>query len=618
MQNFLRTTLATLLGLTIFSGLSLFALIGLVSLTSQKTSPRVRDKSILVFDLSLDIQDQQPTPRPNELLARSLRGNPVDENTIGLRTVLNTLEEAANDERIVALYLRGGPLGTPTGLANLREVREALVTFRKSGKSIVAYDVDWEEQEYYLGSVADTIAINPFGTLVMNGFNLETVFIAGALEKYGVQVQVTRVGKYKAAVEPFTRAESSPASREQNQKLINDLWAELLQPISKSRKLSVSQLQAIADQNGIMIADEALKAKLIDQLASRQAIADRLRKLADPEGASVDHDRGTGDGDDEKDFPQISLRAYSQAIADPAQQLTGVGDNRIAVLYANGEITNGTGSTGEIGGDSLAAELRKLRRDDGIKAIVLRVNSPGGSATASEVIQQEVIATQKVKPVIVSMGNVAASGGYWISTYSDRILAEPNTITGSIGVFGLLPNIKTLGNRQGITWDGVKTARYADLYTLSRPKTPQELAINQRLVDWTYEQFLTKVAESRDLPKEKVAEIAQGRVWSGKEARRLGLVDEIGGLDRAIEVAAQRAQLGDDWQVEEYPQVDNFRFQLIQRLIWQPGITAPGSGFSIDPMQQELRSLYQNLTLLQTLDDPRGIYLRLPVNLKIE
>jgi protease-4 len=285
------------------------------------------------------------------------------------------------------------------------------------------------------------------------------------------------------------------------------------------------------------------------------------------------------------------------------------------VLYAEGEIVNGQGGVQQVGGDSFARQLRQLRQDEDVKAVVLRINSPGGSVVGSDVIQREVRLTREKKPVIVSMGDYAASGGYWIATSADRIFAEPNTITGSIGVFGLQFNVQKLANNNGISWDVVKTARYADSTTVSRPKSPQELAIAQKSVNQIYNQFLNKVAESRKLPKQKVAQIAQGRVWSGQDAKQLGLVDELGGMEEAIDYAAKQAKLGKDWELQEYPKVRSLEQRILQKL------TSDNSARTEQlpvPLKAEFLKLQTDLSILQSMNDPRGIYARLPFNWRLD
>ncbi len=599
MPNFLKSTLATLLGLLIFCGLGIGGLLVLIVVGLRDTSPQVKDKSILVLDLSLSIQDVDPSRPPSEALSQSLQGDSRNSNIIRLRTVLKALDQASRDPRIVGLYLRGNTSPGITGFANLLETRQAIERFRASGKPIVAYDTDWSEREYYLGSLATKLFINPLGTLTIDGLSSETTFFTGTLQKYGVDIQVTRVGKYKSAVEPFLLTKSSPESREQEQLLLTDLWTEWLTTVGKYRKLPTKDLQAVADNQGVLLPKETLQQKLVDQIALPAEVANELKQIS-------------GTDAKKESSPQIDVRSYARAIDGDADRAKS-SRNRVAVLYAQGEIRSGKSTAGSIGSDSVVRQLRKLRQDKAVKAIVLRINSPGGSVTASELIQEEVVQARKAKPVIVSMGNVAASGGYWIATYADQIYAEPTTITGSIGVFGLLPNIQKLANSQGITWDTVKTAKYADMNTISRPLTPSELAVNQKLVDWIYGEFLNKVAESRKLPKAKVAEIAQGRVWSGVAAKKLGLVDEMGGLEQAIAAAAKRANLGDNWQVDEYPATRSLSEQLF-RNDNDPDAQLPIT----DPLTAEYQQIQQIFTIIQSLDDPRSIYARLPFTLEIK
>ncbi|KAM3114797.1 signal peptide peptidase SppA [Phormidesmis sp. 146-33] len=599
MRDFLKHTFATLLGILIFMGLSFGGLLLLVIATaSRDPEPRVKDKSVLVFDLSQTITDSKPNSSTREVLNEALAGD--ESESITLKTVLDTIDEATRDKRIVALFLHGGSGASSSGFATLKEVREALERFKAAGKKIYAYDVDWAEREYYLASVANTLAVNPIGQMEINGLSSESMFYAGALQKYGVGVQVTRVGKYKSAVEPFLLTKRSQANREQTQKLLGDLWGEFLTTTSKDRKMTVQQMQAIADSKGTLTADEALKSKLADKVAYSDEMVSELKKI-------------TGEDDENKSFRQISLRTYAR-VAEEAVQKRG-GKNQIAIIYAEGDIVNGQGGSGDVGGDRLARQLRQLRQDDDVKAVVLRVNSPGGSATASEIIQREVILTKKVKPLVVSMGSVAASGGYWIATYGDRIFAEANTITGSIGVFGLQPNIQKIANQNGLTWDVVKTGRFADSQTITRPKSPEELQLVQRSVNKIYDQFLTKVSDSRKLQKNKVAEIAQGRVWSGIQAKALGLVDELGGLDDAIKDAAKRAKLGDDWQIEEYPKSSTFEERILQRLF---GASLGAKTTAKSPFSQQFDQLQGDLTSLNKMNDPRGVYVRLPFDVRID
>ena len=603
MRDFLKNTLATVLGLLIFLGLSISGLLTIViAIAARDTGPQVKDKSVLVFDLGTTITDAKRSTSSSQALSSALSGNTGNE-TISLRSVLDAINEATRDPKIVGIYLHGDEEGVGgAGFATLKEVREALQRFRDSGKKIIAYDITWHEREYYLGSVANTIVLNPIGSFDLNGLSSETMFYAGALKKFGIGVQVTRVGKYKSAVEPFLLTKRSPENREQTQQLLNDLWSEFLTAAGKERKLTVPQLQTIADAQGTLMATDALKNRLVDKLAYLDEVVADWKQIAGSDGKN-------------KSFRQISLKAYARVAEDKMER---GGKKQIAVVYAEGNIVSGQGGVGDVGGDRLAKQLRQLRQDDDVKAVVLRVNSPGGSVTASEVIQREVILTRKAKPLVVSMGSVAASGGYWISTYSDRIFAEPNTITGSIGVFGIQPNFQAIANANGITWDAVKTGRYADSQTTSRPKNPQELAILQKSVDQIYDQFLTKVADSRKLTKTKVTEIAQGRVWSGLKAKQLGLVDELGGMDAAIQDAAKRANLGSNWQIEEYPKTHSFPERFFEQLGNDATAQfAPGTA-SRDPLTVQVEKLQADLTAIKTMNDPLGVYVRLPFNFRID
>ncbi len=608
MKDFLKYTFASLVGNLL--GLALILTMGVgglvflaVSAASKDTGPKVKDKSVLVFDLSLNITDADPEYSTGELLEQAVAES--IPNQIQLRTLLNSLEKASEDDRIVALYLKGGNTAAGNGLATLKEVREALEQFKESGKPIIAYDIDWTEQEYYLSSVADTVVIHPLGSLEMNGLSAQVMFLTGALEKFGVGVQVTRVGKYKSAVEPFLRKELSPENRQQTQQLLSDIWGEYVGSISPSRNLTAAQIGQVVNNQGILMAEEAQQQKLVDRVAYFDQVVTDFKELTEESEA------------EDKLFRQMTIKSYA-SIPEvlKARQGDAKSDNQIAIVYAEGTIVEGQGVSGQIGGDRLAKQLRKIRFDQDVKAVVLRVNSPGGSATASEVISREIELIQaEEKPVIVSMGNLAASGGYWISADADKIFAEPNTITGSIGVFGLLFNVQEIANENGITWDSVKTGKFADLTTGIRPKTPEELAQIQKMVDLIYERFITKVAESRDLPKSKVQEIAQGRVWSGLDAQEIGLVDELGGIEDAIIAAAEVAELEDDWKLVEYPKSRTLEERIFKNL---SGTKVTESLPKPDPLTQEFLKLQKELTALQAMNDSRGIYTRLPFNFHID
>lgn len=607
MKDFLKFTFASLLGnligLVLTTTLGIGGLIFLVIMVaSQDSGPLVKDKSVLVFDLALSVSDTGPNPSTSEALQELLSED--SPTSIQLRTLVQTIDQASKDDKIVALYLQGTNTPISTGLANLKEIRQALERFKKSGKTIIAYDIDWTVPEYYLASVANQVVINPLGSLDIKGLSSQVMFLTGALEKYGIGVQVIRVGKYKAAVEPFLLKKLSPENREQTQKLLGDLWGEWLRTIAPSRKVTPQQLQAFSNTEGILLADTALKGKLVDQVAySDEVIADFKKMTGESKEKS-------------QQFRQISINSYSR-IPEVADINNGNQNskNKIAIVYAEGEIVDGSGTSSQIGGDRLAKELRKLRLDEKVKAVVLRVNSPGGSATASEVIGREVDLIRKQKPVIVSMGNFAASGGYWIAMGADQIFAQANTVTGSIGVFGLLFNIQDIASKNGITWDIVKTSKFADIQTNSRPKSPEELARLQKVVNLIYDRFISNVATHRKLPKNKVQEIAQGRVWSGSQAKQLGLVDEIGGLDAAIAAAAKKANLGEDWTLKEPAKPRTLEERILDNLTGDNLTKIPTP---VDPLTREFIRLQEELLMIKEMNDPKGIYTRLPFNLKIE
>ena len=600
MFKFIKQTFASVIGT--FIGLFLFFTVGttglvllLISTASKEEAPKVKERSILVFDLSVQIQDTEPP----STLGKALSGQ--ETNIMTLRQVLDSLELATKDKRIIGIFLDGSKLGIGSGYANLKEVRSALEAFRAAGKRIIAYDVDWTEREYYLGSVADTVILNPMGAMEINGLSSQQMFWTGALEKYGIGMQVVRVGEFKSAVEPFTRENLSPENREQTEALLGDLWGEFISTVGESRsQITPEKLQNLVDTKGVLTPETARTSGLVDRVAHFDEVLADLKQL-------------TGKKSEDKSFPQISLGTY----ADVAQKnnLRRSSKNEIAVVYAEGEIVDGQGNLQQVGGDRFARELRKLRQDKDVKAVVLRVNSPGGSATASEIILREVQLTSKSKPVIVSMGNVAASGGYWISTGADAIFAQPNTITGSIGVFGLLPNIQELAKKHGIVWETVKTGPFADSNTIVRPKTQQELAIYQQQVNQVYSLFLDKVAKSRQLSREEVDKIAQGRVWSGEEAKKRDLVDEIGGLDKAIAYAAEKAQLGNDWKIKEYPAHRSLEAEIIQRIL---GTQAKEESQELDPLSAELLKFKEDLAIFQSLNDPRGIYALLSLKFRFD
>ncbi|MEM9273450.1 MAG: signal peptide peptidase SppA [Cyanobacteria bacterium P01_F01_bin.143] len=600
-MNFLKQTFASIVGT--IAGLLLFVALGTSSLvfllfaaTTPQAEPQVKDKSILVFDLATQIRDSEPQANIQQVLSGNV------ESTLKLRDVLDSLEKAAKDDRIVGLLLDGRNDNVGSGYAVMEEVRDAIANFKAQGKKIIAYDVAWSEREYYLASIADEVLLNPMGIMEFNGMSSEQMFLKGAFDKYGIGVQVVRVGDYKSAIEPFTRENLSPANRQQTQALLTDLWNQFLTSVGESRGLSPQYLQEVADQKGFIEPLEAQELKLVDEIAYFDNLTTKLRELTGESSKKTES------------FRQVSFEDYVSDQKDPVPNTT-MAKNTIAVVYAEGSIVGGNGNVEQIGSDRFSQAFRELRENDNVKAVVLRVNSPGGSATASEVILREILLTKEEKPIIVSMGNVAASGGYWISAGADQIFAEENTITGSIGVFGLLANIQELGNNHGVTWDVVQTGKFADISSSVRPKTDAELAIYQKSVAQVYNLFLQKVSEYRNLPQEKVQQIAQGRVWSGKEALNIGLIDQIGGLEDAIAFAAEKAELGKNWKIAEFPNHKTWETEVVERLFKVEALQVEQLA---DPLTAELQKIRQELTLIQSLDDPRGIYARLPFEFNVD
>jgi protease-4 len=595
MKQFLTSMLGSLVALIIFAtgGVLLAAgLVGAIAALSAKRAPTVESNAYVVFDLGVNLTDAPP-----RLDLAELTGG--DAAALQVRAVTTALEAAAHDPRIRGVLLVGSltPGGYGAGYAALREVRAALGEVRAAGKPVKAYLDYATTRDYYLASVGSNVMLNPYGLIFMPGLATEPTFYAGAFEKYGIGVQVTRVGKYKSFVEPYTRKDMSPESREQTQVLLNDLWSSLLADIGRSRQLTPSALQATVDAEGLVRPEVARHAHWVDRVGYRDELIAELK-------------RETGVRSAKQPFRQIALADYARTVAADR----GDAKARIAIVYAEGDIVDGAGERGEVGGLTFARELRRLRQDPAVKAIVLRVNSPGGSASAAEEIQRELRLAHAAKPLVVSMGTYAASGGYWISAEADRIFAEPTTITGSIGVFGIQFDVQRLANDFGLTFDHVTTGRFADAVTVVRPKTPEEMAVFQRLVDWIYGQFVAKVAAARKLTPAFVEEHAQGRVWSGVAAQRLGLVDELGGLDAALAFAANKAGLGaNDYGLTEYPETKDLRAALAELLgrIAPSGLHARGTGL-LGQLEQRMERIQADL---RGYNDPRGVYARLPIDL---
>ena len=593
MKSFISSMLGSLVALIIFSFIGILLLVGLVGALitvgahkAKGTTTKIDENSYLVFDLSTNITDA-----PTQIDFSDFSDSKA--STLQLRSVTRGLDIATKDERIKGILLVGSfnPTGLGSGFAALSEVRNALLRFKASGKPIRAFLESADTRDYYIESVANEIDMDPYGMLYMPGLATEPMFYAGLFEKYGIGVQVTRHGKYKSYVEPYTRKDMSPENKEDTKRLLESLWGSLLGDISKPRQLSPELIQAVVDKEGLLKPEAALASHLVDRTIYKDTLLAELKKE-------------TGNTESKDPFKQVSFDSYLKlhdADLSSAKQAIGI-------VYAEGDIVDGEGQMGDIGSESFSREIRRLRQDDTIKAIVLRVNSPGGSASAAEMIQRELRLARQTKPVIVSMGSYAASGGYWISAYGNHIFAEPTTITGSIGVFGIHFNIKKLANDFGVTFDGVKTGKFADVMTISKPKTDEELAVFQRMVDWMYGQFIAKVSEGRKMDAVLVEEIAQGRVWTGKEAIKIGLVDQIGGLSDAIHYAAKEVNLK-NYRLEEYPGKKDLA-DAITHLINK---SLPDQSESKGVLSVLQNVIKEQLHELKTYNDPQEMYARMPL-----
>jgi protease-4 len=537
MKQFFKTVFASFIGTLLASFIFIFIIIGIIgavaALSGTDKEVEVKENSILVMKFDGPITDRS-SKNPFQNLGAIFS----KEEAIGLDDILNNIEKAKEDENIKGIYIE--ITSVPAGIAMVEEIRTKLLEFKNTGKFILAYSEYYSQKAYYLASVADKIYLNPQGAIEFKGLSAELMFFKNALAKLEVEPQIIRHGKFKSAIEPFILDKMSDENREQTMTYMSAIWNHTVEGISKSRNISKEELNKIADEMLLQKAEDAVKYKLADQLAYKDEILEILKEKT--EAKAVDK------------INSVSIADYTFAKENKKKEFT---KDKIAVIYAVGEIDSGEGDDEKIGSERISKAIREARLDDKVKAIVLRVNSPGGSALASEVMWREVVLAKQAKPVIVSMGNVAASGGYYISCAADTIVAEPNTITGSIGVFGVLFNAQGfMNNKLGVTIDTVKTNLHADIGSIYRPLTASERDIIQKSVEHVYDVFITRVAESRKLTKEQVDEIGQGRVWSGVDAKRIGLVDVLGGLETAIEIAAQKAGL-ENYKLVSLPKQKN-------------------------------------------------------------
>ena len=589
MKQFFKFMFASMVGFVLSTIVLFFILLGIISgmmlSLKEEGSVTVSDNSILEISFENPIEERTSN-NPFE----NFNLNGINSNrTPGLNDILKSISKAKVDSRIEGILLNLTSI--QAGMATIEEIRNAFLDYKKSGKFIYAYSESYTQGAYYLASVADKIYLYPEGDVDFRGLHADLMFFKGALEKLEIQPEIIRHGKFKSAVEPFMYDKMSDENREQVSTFLNSIWNNILNGINTSRNIPVDELQKIADNAEARNAENALSLHLVDKLSYYDQLLSDLKMKTDQ-------------GEKEK-IKFVSLKKYVRAYVK--------GDDfsakKIAVVYASGDIVSGDGNEDQIGSDKIAAALRKARLDSSVKAIVFRINSPGGSALASDVIWRETILAQKTKPFIVSMGDYAASGGYYIACAADTIVARPNTITGSIGVFGLLFNTQNMfKNKLGITFDSVKTGRYADLGSMNRPMKDNERAIIQGEVEKVYDTFISHVAIGRKMTKENVDNIGQGRVWSGVDAKRIGLVDVLGGLNDAISIAAKKANLT-TYRTIALPEQKEFLEKLVEDL---------NAEAKVYFAKQQLGESYLYLETFNDLVKQKGIMAKIPFMMKIK
>lgn len=560
---------------------------GMSKMSSETTSTVLKPNSVLFMKLNYDIPD-----RTADNPFKSIDFNTMEPiETTGLNEILRNIEHAKADPKIKGIYMELSSI--PTSTATLEEIRNKLIEFKQSGKFIAVYGETLSQSAYYVASVADKIWLNPEGMIDLHGMASQIMFYKHLLEKLEVEMQIVRGpnNRFKSAVEPYFLDKMSEANREQMDKLLGTIWGKILQGISETRGITVEQLNQIADNLELMTdAQKALDYGLVDNLFFKDQVVEQLKAL-------------TGSGN--------TVNAVNNANYAKSYKAKNYNKNEVAVIYASGQIFDGKGNEENIYSENLAKTIRKVREDRNVKAVVLRVNSPGGSALASAIIGRELDLTKEEKPLIVSMGNYAASGGYWISAKGDYIFADPTTLTGSIGVFGTFPNMQGLfNNKLGLTFDVVKTNENADFGNFTQPLTPFQYAKLQENVVKTYDEFTLRVAEGRGLRQSYVDSIGQGRVWAGADAIELGLVDQLGDLEDAIAYAVEQAKLGNDYKVSEWPEQKDFFLRVMESMNKTDEIQVA--------MKRKLGVYYNYLEGLDNLQKNTGIQARMPFDLVIQ
>ena len=589
MKDFFKIVLASALGFLIanilFSIVSIilfFGFMGSIAGDMGKSTFTLKDNSVFHLKLSGTIQERVADDDPFTALLGSNVPSPM-----GLNDITNAIRKAKDNKLIKGIYIDSRMFTAST--ASLTEIRDELLRFKESGKFIVAYSDTYTQGGYYIASVADKVVVNPQGMLDLHGLAATPMFYKDALDKLGIEIQVFKVGTYKSAVEPFILTGMSEANREQVSSYLNDLWSTIGNEIANSRNIDISQLNALVNQMPMMKdVDFLLQSNLVDTLLYETDMKQYIRSLLNIEK--------------DEQIPSASVTDMKTVKSDKAKP----SKNKIALLYAVGEITSGTGSS-NIQDKYLVNEIEKLRKNDDIKAVVLRVNSPGGSAYASEQIWKAISELKAEKPVVVSMSDVAASGGYYIACNANKIVAQPTTITGSIGIFGMFPNLKKTSEKIGVNVDVVKTHEYSDFGNFARPMNVGEKEILQSYVERGYDLFLTRCSEGRNIPKDTLALYAEGRVWTGKQAKEIGLVDELGDLRKAIEIAADLAEI-DNYLVYEYPEMRSFIQELLDNK--QKDIAA-------ETLKEYLSDHYQVFSLLKNIKDQDYLQARLPYNFNV-
>jgi protease-4 len=589
-MQFLKYVLATVVGIFLTWVIGFLLLMGVAASASKGEDQPIEENSVLKLSFNKPIREREGAENPFEGL--DIPGA-SDDASIGIVEFKKAIAAAKSDDKIKGIYMDMSVV--MGGFASLEELRNALIDFKKSGKFIVAYGEIYTEGAYYLASVADKIYLNPAGMLEFNGLNTTVMFFKGAMEKLEIKPEIFKVGDFKSAVEPFLLEKMSDPSRQQTTSFLNSIYGHYLDKVAASRGIDRKQLGVISDSMLVREAPDALKYKLVTNVGYYDEVQDEIRKLVKIKA-------------DEK-IEYVGLGSYQKkgSAKENLNESKGKGD-RVAVIFASGEIQSGKGSDEVIGSDRIAEAIRKARLDKKVKAVVLRINSPGGSAMASDVMWREVMLTKKVKPVIASMSDVAASGGYYMAMACDTIVAQPTTITGSIGVFGMMFNAQDfLKNKLGITTDGVKTGQFSDLGNMSRPLTAYERKVIQQSVEKIYYDFTSKAAEGRDMKVEDLRAVASGRVWSGVEAKEKGLVDVLGGLDDAVRIAAAAAKLKEgEYKIKQLPAKESFFEKFMSDMDDDANAKVLEAQFgTYAPYVQQLKSI----------DKLKGIQARLPFNI---